>query len=94
LTQQTNTEIDAVISWCHPGHAEIGPLARRSLVCSACSGASLLPQSGQVSKSTAKLPTSTVVPCRSTVTSVRTVRLAVSVDVAERKKLARLDSHW
>jgi hypothetical protein len=47
-----------------------------------------------VSKSTAKLPTSTVVPCRSTVTSVRTVRLAVSVDVAERKKLARLDSHW
>ena len=35
-----------------------------------------------------------VVPCRSTVTSVRTVRLVVLVIASERKELARWLSHW
>src|ERR1700735_1273125 len=56
--------------------------------------ASLFPQRGQVSKPAATSPVNNATPCRcSTVTSVRTVRLVLSADVAERKKLARLDRH-
>jgi len=77
------------------GSSEIEPLRRRPLGGSACAGANLLPQSGQVSKPTAAaLPTSKVMPSRSTVTSVRMVRLVPRPDVPERKKLARPDSHW
>jgi hypothetical protein len=75
------------------GHAEIGPLGRRSRACSACSGASFVPHSGQVSKPTAAPPMNTAVLCRSTVTSVRTVRLAVLAVAPHRKELARWLSH-
>ena len=39
-------------------------------------------------------PTSRVMPWRSTVTSVRIVRLAPRLEVSVRKNLARPDSHW
>jgi len=77
-----------------PVCGELGPLGRRSRAFFASAGASLLPQSGQVSKAAAAAPSiSKVVPCRSTVTSVRTVQLVALADAPERKELARWLSH-
>jgi hypothetical protein len=57
------------------GSGEIESSSRGWCACSVCAGASFCPQSGQLSKSTDVLPTSRVIAFRSTVTSVRTVRL-------------------
>jgi len=58
-----------------PVSCEIDPWERRSLACSDCSGASLHPQNGQISRLAAAPLTSTVIPSRRTVVSVRTVLL-------------------
>ena len=55
--------------------------------------ASFCPQSGQVSKPAATPPTSSVIACRSTDTSVRTVWPVPCPGFSEWKKLARPDSH-
>jgi hypothetical protein len=76
------------------GYVEIERLGSRTCASSACAGDSLFPQSGQVSKPAEATPNSTVVSFRSTVTSVRTVRLAWFVaDVSERKAVARCLNH-
>lgn len=67
---------------------------RRRPDCPACSGANLVPQSGQTSKIAAGPLTSRVMLSRSTVTPVRTLRLVPRPDFPKRKKLARSLSHW
>ena len=70
------------------------PFCNRNLAWSACTGASFCPHRGQGSNpAAAPPPIRTVMPCRSTVTSVRTVRLVPRFDRSERKKLARCHSH-
>jgi hypothetical protein len=79
-----------------PCFSYAAPLGRPCRGRAASTAASLLPQSGQVSKPSAPPPpTSKIMPWCSTVTSVRTVQLGVVfADGSERKELARLDSHW
>ena len=76
------------------GEGSREPLLRRSCACSTCAGASFCPQNGQVSKSAAAPPTSRVVPCRCTVTSVRIVRLVPLSGGSERKNLAHPTIRW
>jgi hypothetical protein len=61
---------------------------------STCSGANLVPQSGQTSKIADGPLTSRVMLSRSTVTPVHALWLAPRPDFPKRKKLARSLSHW